>query len=357
LSLEIQRFEQYMTPTSVERAARQAIADELKGFITATLMREEPRKTGCELFGSEKTGLALPISDIDVRLWDISGRPAARMSNRMDVLYRAILKSDKYIVPTLRNSGSYPIINCQHRESGIDIQIVASNDTTRQQEVMTQYLSAIPYLRPLFYVVRTMFAMRGLLEVYTGGLGSYGSFVLLLAALNRTLGDRHQRSHSAAVQLRRFLHFYSEAVIDPRKHGVAVFPHSRFLKHDADRQYQVYNSLAQRRGDFVRAGQWTMCQRRPLQPWLLTLQDPADATNDLGKRSIAIKHILKTIEWYRWQMSLRFRGLEDCQKRGAKWDGESILLLFVGRCHEIYHGPRERLREYGKRILEEREPL
>ncbi|KAK4614175.1 Terminal nucleotidyltransferase 4A [Fulvia fulva] len=364
LSEELRRFEQYMTPTFEESAARRAIAEELKDFITTTLLDDEPGKTGFEIFGSEKTGLAAPLSDIDVRVFDTTDREAMplRMGNRMEFLFTRLRRSDKYVLTTLRKMGRFPIINCQHRESGIDIQIVASPATSRQQEITTRYLALTPHLRPLFYVFRTILAMRGLLDVWSGGLGSYGSFIMLFATINRELErsarvDPGHRDDFLASHFRRFLRFYADdkpeySGMVPSKHGIAVGPRLKFLKHDADPRYNRYSQLALKRGDPIRAAQWMMCQRNPLQPYLLTLQDPADPRNDLGKKTNAIKHILATINHYRHMLNKKLKDVGAHRATGKTWPEESILMPFVGRCHEVYAAPRKKLSDYGRRILD-----
>lgn len=79
-------------------------------------------------------------------------------------------------------------------------------------------------------------------------------------------------------------------------------------------------------------------QTDPAQPYLLCLQDPADATNDLGKKGFGIKHIQATFQAI--EKELR-KNIQDNQKT-------SLLAPLVGCSYALFKDRREKLEDYGE---------
>ncbi|KAK4497905.1 hypothetical protein PRZ48_010560 [Zasmidium cellare] len=339
LNAELSQFYAYISLSPMERVAREAVAKEIVRFVK----KSTSSRTGVELYGSAKTGLASPLSDIDVRVWDTRDLEAEprRLSRRLERLRHSLYSNPEFGCVHLRH-GQFPIINCQHMQSGIQIQIVAGHGGIPQQAVVAKYLESVPALRDTFFVIRTFFEIRGLSDVYNGGINSYGQFVMLLAAIGRTSSRERGKDPTPSDLLLKFLSFYN--VLDSTKRGVAVFPRSIFLKHDHHPTLDRFHHAAKRRGDLVRAGQWRICTRQEFEPALLCIQDPATPTNDLGKRSSASKHILLTIQNARYQLK---RALEN---HSTIREDESMLEILVGRCHEIYRSRRAQLEAYGEKV-------
>ena len=340
LSEEIERFAKYVEPTPAERAARDAVIAELRAFIT----KNTSTNVGSNLFGSEVTGLATTTSDVDIRLeWNSGRRPdkTATLWTPISEIYEKMNDSTDYMCVIYRDT-KFPIISAQHRRTGIDIQIVSAPPTKIQQALIREYLHELPHLKSVFSVARTMLGMRGLVDVFNGGIGSYGLLMMLVASLKRR-GAEYPTT--AGAQLLRFLDFYSD--LDTEKYGVSVSPGKLFKKHNRD-EYPVKAFIANalRRSDFVRGGQWAIGQRRLFQPYLLCLQDPADPTNDLGRKTNAIKHLLRTTKTLRHNLDINLRAASQ-----GKWEGSSLLLPLVGRCHEVYLERRKRVEEYGLELL------
>lgn len=350
LTSDINRFAEYIRPTIAEQRARSAVVEETLEFIRTAL---DPATTGAELFGSEKSGIALPFSDIDIRLYDVKFSDAShsRLFPRLQRLQKAMFDSDKFMLATIRNA-THPILNCHHRESGIDVQIVAGDSSFSQQEVVKKYVRQIPQLREVYYVVRTVLSMRGLVDVYSGGMGSYGTFVMVLAILlRRTKTMKSGNEVTSGSQLIAFLDSFCN--LDTHRYGLAAHPRTLFKKHEPSADMlKEFSALAAKRGDPIRAGQWVLCAKRRFQPYLLCLQDPANPMNDLGKKSHAIKHIHATLAYLR--QSLLGRCLALKQYKSSRANGqrepEPLLLPLVGRCHEVYYERRSKLEAFGKRL-------
>jgi DNA polymerase sigma len=76
---------------------------------------------------------------------------------------------------------------------------------------------------------------------------------------------------------------------------------------------------------------------------MLVLQDPADRTNDLGRKAFAWRHIQATF------LKARDTLLRDIN---AKDRPESLLKALVGGCEEVFGPKREAAREYARRAEE-----
>lgn len=224
-----------MMPTAAEAATRGAVIEEIQAFA-AKYLPHAP----LEVFGSGRTGLALATSDIDLRLaapdhLDTLGAPqpprwAVRDQNvkNLKKLHKAFDTSKDFMLVALRHA-RYPLISMQHRESGIDIQVVCSNDTTASRDWIKKYLDELPGLRAIYTLVKVMFDIRGLSDVYRGGLGSYSIFMMVVASLKLA---ENSESDDLAHKFMSFLDFYIN--LDTYKHGVAVHPPSFFEKRPAE---------------------------------------------------------------------------------------------------------------------------
>ncbi|KAK0790030.1 hypothetical protein LTR02_005532 [Friedmanniomyces endolithicus] len=355
LDEEIQRFVAWAALKPAETAARQAVARQTQDFIKTHMGKSIPRLR-TELFGSEATGLSLASSDLDIRLDnpDVLGpwsRRSRLMARGMRILVNQMGRSTDYVDVSMRWS-KFPIITAKHRATGIDIQIVSAPSTTNQAAVVAEYLAELPHLRDLFYVMRTTLGMRDLIDVFNGGVGSYGLFNMIVAALKR--GERSSvLPPTAAGQLLYVLDFWVNFPFET--HGLSIEPTPKlFKKHPlasiAPGVRQGYIHAAARRGDDARAGQWAIGVVRPLQPYLLCLQDPADPTNDLGRKSNAIKNLQASCRFVLFGMR-KMLGLAEAGER-MRWLSDAVLDVAVGRCHEVLLERRTRVEEWGRERVE-----
>ncbi|EMC95576.1 hypothetical protein BAUCODRAFT_122885 [Baudoinia panamericana UAMH 10762] len=358
LTEELTHFAAWARPTAAETAARGFVADYLLTFL-----RKHANRPGldikAELFGSETTGLSLPTSDLDIRIYDASqadeDRSYGKLYSLLAMLARRLRQDhNNWTAVTVRHS-KFPIITATHCKTGIIVQIVSAPSTTNQQTHTRRYLAELPHLRDLFLLSRAMLGTRGLVNVYDGGIGSYGLLVMLVAALKRR-SSANPPPQTPAQQLLHFLNFYARHNYISR--GLTVTPVGKtFLKHhDATYQATVQERIraAHRRNDPVRAGQWAMSAPKPLQPYLLCLQDPADPTNDLGRKTNAIKHLAESFRVVHAMLLARLRD-------GLKGEGvagrETFVEVAVGRLHEVWAGRRKRVEKFGAEVLKKREEV
>ena len=345
LDQEIDKFAKFVDCSPAEKAAREAVISEARSMIATTLPGVES-----EVFGSQATGLATATSDIDIRV-SVEGVTSPRhLIETMKRLLNALVESKEFMCTVIRYA-KYPVISTQHTRTGIDIQIVSAPDTKEQREITAHYLEKLPHLRSIYMVLKTTFGIRGLIDVFSGGTGSYGLLMMLVASLER---QSSKPPTTAGEQLLRFLDFYSDLNIT--RFGVSISPPKLFKKHDAwELPIKEQIDAARRRGDTTRAAQWAIGQKRLYQPYLFCLQDPANTLNDLGRKTNAIKHIQRTIFILRNHLKKDLAGPSSDITARARWTDDSILLPFVGRCHEIYHERRKKTEEYGVELIKKQQ--
>jgi len=230
-----------MKPTATEQAAREAVVRQ-----TSDIIRRVLPDYMTETFGSQRTGLALATSDIDIRLYGVQDEDSKlnmapqykdrrKLSKQIDVLFQHFFEHPDYILVRRRHS-RYPLISIQHRASGYDIQIVCSNDTSVSRSLTKGYLESDPDIYPIFALSKVLLDIRGLSDVFRGGIGSYSLFMMIVAALKR---KRHFGKSEAGVAIKfvAFLHFYADYAmpnIDPYNEGLAVDPPLSFRKLQFD---------------------------------------------------------------------------------------------------------------------------
>lgn len=185
-----------------------------------------------EVFGSERTGMAFAGSDIDLRLIPadvmtdaarskLPPSPKERTRRRADLRklhwHFVSCQKEEYLLPTLRWA-RYPLISLQDRASGLDVQIVLSNDTSTSREYMQRYLEECPYLPEVYSVIKAALDVRGLTDVFRGGIGSYSLFMMIVASLKH----RPHPNNDAAGAVEHFFRFWGH--FKANVHGVSIDP-------------------------------------------------------------------------------------------------------------------------------------
>jgi non-canonical poly(A) RNA polymerase PAPD5/7 len=231
--LEIAKFHDYAKPSRTEALARRQVIEQARKDVHEVL----PEYV-LEIFGSERTGIALATSDIDLRLVrredlaDGSGKivpprwERKTLEKALKTLFtRKFFRNPKYLLPVLRHA-RYPLLSLQHGASGLDIQIVLANDTSVSREYMRQYMQEYPYLRQVYSIVKTLFEVRGLSDVFRGGFGSYSIFMMIVASLQQM---PHKRKDAMGA-LQNFLRFWAQ--FDTTEKGISIDPPELFDKRE-----------------------------------------------------------------------------------------------------------------------------
>lgn len=243
-----------------EIAARNEVIEEAMQVIHETLP-----DISTDVYGSHVTGLALPMSDVDIRVHrddfkegesdlSFSDEDPALVHNEGDptlapnsgdstltsnealpieALVESFKERSDFTNIRFYSSARAPLLAVTHARTGMDVQIVAGPSTKHSQEVVRTYLAQYPNLKALYSVVKTMFDMRDLTDVYNGGFGSYSIFMMIIASLAKS----GQQNKSIGQQLLDVLDFIGN--FDTINSGISVEPPMNFPKRRYGAQLPV----------------------------------------------------------------------------------------------------------------------
>ena len=205
------------------------------------------------------TDLCLPSSDLDFVIClpsvhkeqfattpgVLEGRNAINESNQK-ILARK-LKGESWIDPRsikVIERTAIPVIKVSTKDKRSRvIQLDISFDSPNHHgleaiDLVTDTIQEYPVCRPLMLVLKQFLLDRGLLTAYTGGLSSYGLFLML----SRYLQEQNIGSWTDCGSLLiGFLDFYGNS-FDPRQIGISVKNRQFFSRPYYSQQTQQFNS-------------------------------------------------------------------------------------------------------------------
>jgi hypothetical protein len=180
-----------------------------------------------EVFGSEALGTTVASSDIDIRIFlsdaqkdqnGIEVRPPEEARQKLEQFLKdlptalAVRKHGDFVdVEFLRSR--HPLVSLRIAASGQVVQIVAAKDPTYVRRVIYGCLRQYPDALPIFVIMRQALEMRGLNNVFRGGINSYTLFHMVVASLKLKPGNR------LAENFLNFLKFYVD--FDSWKYGLS----------------------------------------------------------------------------------------------------------------------------------------
>ena len=319
LQAEIHAFADYITPGPHEIRAAEAALRDIREALKST-----KTSYSAELMGSRATGLASPMSDLDLNLTSAVGARLDEVEDRrrivkvLDGLYRQLRRSKGLSMGYFVRRARVPIILGVHQRTGLEFQMQCTNSIYNSAQYTKTFLSEYPTLRSLFLVIKQMLKMRGLSIGPKGGLTSYPLLNMIVACLKLRCG--HLDTNDVAGHLLSFLDMYSE--IDFYTTGISVLPPALI-------------TLAREESDGTSADsdKNSSPTETPLDEHFLNLSrpsrvdtnhkvylvDPADPSNNLGKSPDMIKHIQATLIDRRAMMLLKIQtwdpAVEDLSSR------------------------------------------
>ncbi|KAH9997620.1 Nucleotidyltransferase, partial [Russula vinacea] len=266
LHREVEAFVNYISPTREEDEVRSLAVI----LISQAISKRFP-DAKVFAFGSYETKLYLPLGDIDL----VVISPSMAYSDRITVLHalantlkRAgitdkvtiIAKAKVPIVKFVTTHGYFPVDISVNQENGVEVGRVVSG-----------FLSEMPALRALVFIAKSFLSQRSMNEVFSGGLGSYSIVCLAVSFL-----QMHPK-------IRR-------GEIDPSRNlGVLVMEFFEFYGLYFN-YHEVGISLRDGGTYFNKARRGWMDYRQSL----LSIEDPADSTNDISKGSYNIARVRQT---------------------------------------------------------------
>jgi len=359
LSKEIRYADAFFTPTAKEVAAAKRAVIDIESFVTAGYSAIAK----LDLIGSRASGLAMPLSDLDLNLllYDTRADENASLEALNELAKRMRFGKQKNNYPSIQTlyfaaKARVPIIVGLHAPTGLEFQIQSASTGYGSLETVRCMAAEYPTLTALFKVIKQMLKMRSLADGSRGGLTSYP--LLIMIAVSIKLNAAHTDPYDFGSQLLHFLElyskldFYSTGITHaPSRHLSASPPDGTAASLFADDQTALHsiNLVTQ---DPVGAVPVMFDPRQKLRlihgrqdNFMMTLHDPANPYNDLGRSAYLIKHIQATF------MSV-YSELKECM---SSWDREiraegqasakppSLLKPLIQGDYSMYNLERTRL--------------
>ncbi|EFA06387.1 terminal nucleotidyltransferase 4A isoform X1 [Tribolium castaneum] len=268
LHQEIDHFYQYMSPTRTEHLVRDDVVCRIKQIILSKWPEAQ-----VEVFGSYRTGLYLPTSDIDlVVIGKWSNLPLRTLEQEFldnDVAQENSIKVlDKASVPIVK-------LTDKQTEIKVDISFNMSNGV-KSAELIKTYIHQFPVLPKLVYVLKQFLLERDLNEVFTGGISSYSLILMCISFLQ--LHPRPEMFVRGDANLGVFLIEFFE--LYGRKFN---YMHTGIRIRDGGR----YISKEEMQKDMVDGH----------RPSLLCIEDPLLPSNDIGRSSYGVLQVKRAFEY------------------------------------------------------------
>lgn len=296
LHQELVDLADYLSPTAAEAAARSLVVKKCD-----TVVRKLFPGKKVESFGSFETGLYLPTSDIDLVVISANGtlenseddqiRPPLRK------LARSLIKAgiaDSRSVQVI-SKARVPIIKFVDRLTGhavdISFNIASGLDGAR---FLKDQLKIYPALRPLLLFLKLFLDLRGLNEVFRGGLGSFSTACLLISffQLHPLIQLGYLRAEdNLGILLIEFLELYGK-LLHYDKVGISVGIDRKSAEiSDIDAEHLSKIDVPYGYYDKMDRGFYN-----ETRPGLLSIQDPQSPSNDLARPSFSVSSVRQAFE-------------------------------------------------------------
>lgn len=291
---EIEDFYEYIKPSAEEAEMRKYVVETVREAVLQMWPNIE-----MHVFGSYRTNLYLPTSDIDIVLLGECSSPTQKLFMLREGLVRkGIAREDSVRV---LDRAVVPIIKFTHRTLDIKIDISINQKTgLRCVNYIKDFLKKFPNLPKLIFVIKQFLVARELNEVWHGGLSSYALIAMCISLLQThlypaaRLGD-----YNLGVLLQEFFELYGKNFNYDKtciriKDGGSYIMKSEF-KSAIDTSYS-----------------------------LLTIEDPLTEGNDLGRGSYAMHQVRDAFCATYRRLGHRLNG-----DRSVCYEGSTLLQIVV----------------------------
>ncbi|XP_055705759.1 terminal nucleotidyltransferase 4A-like isoform X2 [Phlebotomus papatasi] len=266
LHQEIEHFFSHMIPTNTEHALRVCVVSKIECVVLSLWPTAR-----VEVFGSFRTGLYLPTSDIDLVVigqWDkLPLRTLeTELTNRRIAEPMSLRVLDK---------ASVPIIKLTDRESQVKVDISFNMQSGVQSaELIKSYKRKYPVLSKLVLVLKQFLLQRDLNEVFTGGISSYSLILMCISFLQLHPRQNIREKANLGVLLLEFLELYGRK-FNYMKTGISIKNGGRYIPKEELQKEMVDGH----------------------RPSLLCIEDPLTAGNDIGRSSYGALQVKQAFEY------------------------------------------------------------
>ncbi|XP_058825345.1 non-canonical poly(A) RNA polymerase protein Trf4-1 isoform X2 [Topomyia yanbarensis] len=263
---EIEQFYAHMIPTPTEHALRVQVV----ARIEAIVLNLWPMAR-VEMFGSFRTGLYLPTSDIDLVVigrWD--KLPLRTLEN--ELINRGIAESMSVRV---LDKASVPIVKLTDRETQVKVDISFNMQSGVQSaELIKDFKRKYPVLAKLVLVLKQFLLQRDLNEVFTGGISSYSLILMCISFLQLHPRANLNQTTNLGVLLLEFLELYGRK-FNYMKTGISVKNGGRYIPKEELQREMIDGH----------------------RPSLLCIEDPLTPGNDIGRSSYGALQVKQAFEY------------------------------------------------------------
>lgn len=206
---EIIEFYEYIKPSQEKHKIRTDVYKQIKA-----LMEEEIPGSTLLAFGSFCTRLYLPNSDVDLVLVHDQFDKTKLISKAKNVLKK---HSELFENLEVLLNAKVPIIKFTHASSNVDFDITFNElSGVQNAEEVKKALEIHPEIKYLLMIMKLFLRQRKMNNTFTGGIGSFLLFCVVLAFLRQYKKDVYYRDRdpralenlSLAEYLMKFLNFY-----------------------------------------------------------------------------------------------------------------------------------------------------
>lgn len=216
LHREILDFYDYVRPRDYEEHVRSSLVQRIQRAIQPTFQDVKIKP-----FGSFASGLYLPTADMDLVAVssDFLSRGIARIAtnNQMRKFARC-LETARIVKPgslTVITGARVPIIKLVDRETGLRVDVSFENNSGLiAQRTFEDWKQQYPAMPIIVSLIKQFLVMRGMSEVFSGGLGGY-SVICLVVSVIRHLQQKKgpewdQLNHLDHILMEFLIHYGEE---------------------------------------------------------------------------------------------------------------------------------------------------
>lgn len=267
LHQEIEDFYQYMSPTPEEHELRVNVVRRIKKVVLSLWP-----EASVEIFGSFRTGLYLPTSDIDLVVigkWE---------NLPLRTLEQSLLEhniADPLSLKVL-DKASVPIVKLTDKTSDVKVDISFNmSNGVKSAELIKDFKRRFPVLSKLVLVLKQFLLQRDLNEVFTGGISSYSLILMTISFLQlHPRQNIYCPSVNLGVLLIEFFELYGRK-FNYMKTGIRV------------KNGGTYISKEEVQRDMIDGH----------RPSLLCIEDPLTPGNDIGRSSYGALHVKQSFDY------------------------------------------------------------
>lgn len=263
---EIEQFYAHMVPTQTEHALRVQVVARIEQIVLNLWPAAR-----VEMFGSFRTGLYLPTSDIDlvvIGLWE--KLPLRTLEN--ELINRGI--AEPMSVRVL-DKASVPIVKLTDRETQVKVDISFNMQSGVQSaELIKDFKRKYPVLAKLVLVLKQFLLQRDLNEVFTGGISSYSLILMCISFLQLHPRANQNQTTNLGVLLLEFLELYGRK-FNYMKTGISVKNGGRYIPKEELQREMIDGH----------------------RPSLLCIEDPLTPGNDIGRSSYGALQVKQAFEY------------------------------------------------------------